>query len=89
MDTDELRKAKNKARKLESILSDLFDACHTVILGLRVILYVGSVLMAWFYLKDKVLAVGIVSSLTVAHLLIAAKEYVQKKKLEMKEDRDW
>lgn len=90
MDEKELRKlqeqkskAEWKVRSLERVLSDLFDAVENCVLALRVVLYIGSAAGAWFYLNDKVLAVAIVSSLTVAHLLIAAREYMQNKKKEL------
>lgn len=77
---------REKAYRLERTLGELFDALDSFIMVLRFVLYVGSVLGAWFYVKDHALAVGIAASLTVAHLLIIAREYIAKKKKQI-EDR--
>lgn len=84
-DTQDIYKIKTKARRLETILVDLFEIVENAIVVLRVIIYVGSVLMAWFYLHDKTLAIAIIACLSVAHLLIEARYYVAKKKKEVRE----
>ncbi len=76
---------KYKARRLEDMLSELFDWLDGAVLVARFILYVGSVAAAWFYLHDRVLAVGIVLSLTIAHLLIVARESIAERKRRLKE----
>lgn len=75
--------ARNRAHKLEWILRDLFEVVENTILILRFILYVGSAAGAWFYLRDRPLAVAIVASLTTAHVLMAVKEYIRDKKKEI------
>lgn len=78
--------AESKYRGLKYVLQDIFDKLDYAILILRFILYVGSVAGSWFYLKDKALAVGIVCSLTAAHVLISFREYLQEKKKEVCKD---
>lgn len=85
--TDLLRKerdeAKDKNRKLEGILRNLLDWLEGFVVALRVTLYFGSILLAWFYLHDHVLAVAIAIALTVAHLLMEAKVKVNQKQKEL------
>ena len=71
-----------KVRRLNRILGELFDAADAVVLTCRAILYVGSVAMAWFYLHDKVLAIALIISLSIAHGLISLREWVARKKKE-------
>lgn len=85
---DERDKYRNVANDVKSVLESLIHGLETFVLIFRFLLYVGSVALAWFYLKDRVLAVGIVSSLTVAHLLIEFKEWLRTKKEKLTK-RSW
>lgn len=76
--------AKEKARRLQYVLETLLDWLEGFIVVLRVLLYAGSILTAWFYLKDHVLAIGICSALTAAHLLMEARAKVQEKQKEVR-----
>jgi hypothetical protein len=82
---DQLWKARNDAAKLKQIIGDVLDWLAKAIDVLRVLLYAGSVGATWFYLHDKVLAIGIAASLTIVHMLIAAKEMIDDKKRELVE----
>ncbi len=75
--------AKSEVGKLKRMLGHLFDWLETAINILRAIIYAGSALMAWFYLHDKVLAVAIVCSLTISHLLMEAMAKVKEKQKEL------
>lgn len=80
---DRIWDLKQKNIRLTGVLQELFSALEKVVLALRVILYVGSVAFAWFYLKEHAMAVVIAASLTAAHLLIFFLEYVREKKQEV------
>lgn len=83
MTEQETRKIEQDNWKLKNVLRDLFSALETAIIIVRMIVYIGSVALAWLYLNDKVLAVAIAISLTIAHLLMSFAEYVQEKKAEI------
>lgn len=80
---EELSKLRSESSQLKRTLESLFEGLENFITFLRFVLYVGSVAGSWFYLEDRMLAVAIACSLTVAHALICFKEYLQDKKKEL------
>lgn len=68
---------------LKRVIGDVFEKVTLFIMFLRVIIYVTSIAGSWFYLENKILAVGIASSLTTAHLLIIIKDWINVKKNEV------
>jgi hypothetical protein len=85
---NERDKYKRETNDLKEILESLINGLEFFITIFRIILYLGSVGVAWFYLKDKALAIGIVSSLTAAHVLIQFKSWLRRKKDKLTK-RDW
>jgi hypothetical protein len=81
-----INQLESKNSNLRFILGDIFDKADSAVTVLRVILYVASVLGSWFYLHEKVLAIGIATSLTIAHLLIVLKDYLQEQKRKVLEN---
>ena len=75
----------SKNRELKNILEDVFGAADNAINIIRFITYVASVLGSWFYMENKPLAIGIASSLTIAHLLIVLQDYIKDKKRKVKD----
>lgn len=75
----------NQTYRLKNIIEDILNAVSNCILVIRIIIYIGSVVWSWWWLKNPVLAIGIICSLTVAHLSIVLSEYIKDKTREFKQ----
>lgn len=82
---EETKNQKNKNDSLKQSLIDIVEIVDILVLWLRAIIYLGTIAWAWFYLKDRTLAIAVTASLSFAHLTIFLREALQERLHKLKE----